>query len=309
MEKIAKYSTWYDKDGKPHSYGMRPGSGPYGTPPPEGYVGSGKWNDPITEGQTKEDYDKDRRRKDRRKKIKESIGNLGQAFQGVGQAVMGRSTPKPKAKAKAVSPAAQMGAKAKEHMKALKPGLKKESSLRDRFIKEAAPSFAQGAMRRGKQWMPFVLASVAAGALLQGVQIFIDKLVDVIEEHGHKAKSKDYYKKMLDAHPSLTKQDPRTVAKYWDSLYHFAPSMAEDPLAAGAYIRQSLDRGLEDLGGPSPDIVQNLTGIDAALTKTKEIKKPGKKFMDVTQLYPAKEVGLELVKEDIKNNPNDWGIN
>jgi len=84
--------------------------------------------------------------------------------------------------------------------------------------------------------------------------------------------------------------------------------MAQDPLAAGAYIRQSIDRGLEDLGGPSPDIVANLTGIDASLTKTKELKKPGKRFLDLTQVLPAKEVGLELVKEDMKKNPGNWGI-
>ena len=43
------------------------------------------------------------------------------------------------------------------------------------------------------------------------------KLISKIEEHGHKAKSKEYYQKMLEAHPSLTKEDPSVVAKYWAS--------------------------------------------------------------------------------------------
>ncbi len=194
--------------------------------------------------------------------------------------------------------------------KGISTPIKKKAAYNAQEILKVAsmPSMMSRATGKGKQWLPFILASVAAGTALQGVQIMIDKIIDYVEEHGHKAKSKDYYKKMLDAHPTLKKQDPKTIAKYWDSLYHFAPSMAQDPLAAGAYIRQSLERGLEDVGGPSPDIVSNLTNIDASLTKTKEIKKPGKRFLDLTTAFPAKEVGLELVKQDIKEDPNAWGL-
>ena len=69
--------------------------------------------------------------------------------------------------------------------------------------------------------------------------------------------------KMLDGHPELKKADPEQVAKYWESLYHFAPYMAQDPLAAGAYIRQSLARGYaEEFGGPPPDTFATLSNIN-----------------------------------------------
>ena len=77
-----------------------------------------------------------------------------------------------------------------------------------------------------------------------------------------KHQSAEYYEKMLEAHPKLKKEDPEVVAKYWASLYHFSPFMAQDPLSAGAYIRQSLDRGLEDLGGPGHDTVNVLADIN-----------------------------------------------
>ena len=193
----------------------------------------------------------------------------------------------------------------------------KTSSFKKRFITAYMNEFEKnafaapkvpGAASTIKGWLPFIAASVMAGSLLQGMQAFIDKLISKIEEHGHKAKSKEYYQKMLEAHPSLTKEDPSVVAKYWDSLFHFAPGMAQDPLASGAYIRQSLDRGLEDVGGPSADIVKNLTDIDGSLTRTKKERMPGTKIVDVAGIYPGKEISSILLKEDVKRNPEGYGI-
>lgn len=113
------------------------------------------------------------------------------------------------------------------------------------------------------------LLAVAAGT-------FADEIVDWLKENNLKGKSKDYYQAMLDAHPQLKKEDPKLVAKYWASLFHFAPYMAQDPLAAGAYIRQTL-RQLpnEEFGGPTVDTYSTLANINKAIADVKLKKTRG----------------------------------
>lgn len=101
--------------------------------------------------------------------------------------------------------------------------------------------------------------------------LFVDKMLDSMQEKGVKAKSKEYYIKMLEHHPQLEKEDPVVVGRYWASLMHFAPYMAQDPMAAGAYIRQSIQRGYqEEFGGPPPDTFATLADINK---KVKENRK------------------------------------
>lgn len=100
-----------------------------------------------------------------------------------------------------------------------------------------------------------------AALLLTGK--FIDDMIDSLKERSVKAQSPAYYAKMLEAHPELKKEDPKLVARYWASLYHFAPYMAQDALAAGSFIRQSLARGLPaEFGGPAPDTYLTLADIN-----------------------------------------------
>jgi hypothetical protein len=189
----------------------------------------------------------------------------------------------------------------------------KKASFKQRFISKYMEEFKKeaqvgGMMGKAQGWLPYIAASIVAGSVLQSVQAFIDKVIDKIEEHGHKAKGKDYFEKMLKAHPTLTKEDPDVVAKYWESLYHFAPSMGQDPLAAGAYIRQSIDKGLEEVGGPSADMVKNLTDIDSSHARTMKERKPSTKFIDVASAHPGTDVASILMKQDVQNNPQFWGI-
>ena len=84
--------------------------------------------------------------------------------------------------------------------------------------------------------------------------------------------------------------------------------MSKDPLAAGAYIRQSLDRGLEELGGPSPDIVKNLSDIESqqqAAASRKNIFAPK---VDVEQANPLRTITQELVRDDMRMNPEFYGL-
>jgi len=121
---------------------------------------------------------------------------------------------------------------------------------------------------------PSFWKNVQNALLFTGMAVFLDKLLGALADLSVRRKSPKYYKKMLDSHPMLKKEDPKVVAKYWASLYHFAPTMAQDPMAAGAFIRQSIMRGVHDeFGGPPPDTYETLSSVE---DKLKFKKDPGK---------------------------------
>jgi len=105
-----------------------------------------------------------------------------------------------------------------------------------------------------------VLGTIGAVGIIYGLTEATESIVQYLKERRAEVKSKEYYTKMLEAHPQLQKQDPKKVALYWESLQHFSPIVAQDPLTAGAYISQSLQRQYE-FGGPPPDTIGTLTQI------------------------------------------------
>ncbi|MCK5613644.1 hypothetical protein KAR91_67890 [Candidatus Pacearchaeota archaeon] len=110
--------------------------------------------------------------------------------------------------------------------------------------------------------------NVFSAAAVVGMAKFLDVMLDYLSKKKVKRQNPEFYAKMLSAHPELKKEDPKLVARYWASLYHFAPYMAQDALASGAFIRQSIARGLpSEFGGPAPDTYLTLTDIENKLTK------------------------------------------
>jgi len=128
-----------------------------------------------------------------------------------------------------------------------------------------------------------------AGKMLTGAAIFlmssaigkfVDDMFEYFEERSELKKKPEYYKKMLESHPELLDANPDEVSKLWSSLYHHSPVMAQDPIASGAFIRQSLARGfMEEYGGPSPDTYKTLTGIRKDVADAKD-KASSSKFKD-----------------------------
>lgn len=107
-------------------------------------------------------------------------------------------------------------------------------------------------------------AAIAIGLI--GATKIIDLIIEKITAMGAKAESKEYFMKMMEAHPTLANVDPELLAKYWASLYHFAPDMAKDPLAAGAYIKQSIMKlSHEQFGGPPPETFSTLANIQKSM--------------------------------------------
>ncbi len=132
-----------------------------------------------------------------------------------------------------------------------------------KLMAQPKPKFMEAFKSRG-------LPIVAAGATLMTLFFAADQIIDYLEKKGKAVKSKEYFQAMLKAHPQLQSKDPKIVAQYWESLYHFNPAMAEDPLASGAWITQATRSlsGLE-LGGPAPDSYATLTQIAKQMKESK----------------------------------------
>ncbi|HEC63838.1 hypothetical protein LCGC14_1478360 [marine sediment metagenome] len=132
-------------------------------------------------------------------------------------------------------------------------------------------------------------AGLAVSIIGSTVAAFADTMLEWFKENKSKSKGKEYYIEMLKAHPSLKKEDPKVVAQYWASLFHFAPHMAADPLSAGAFIRQSIARGFpEQFGGPPIDTYSALTGINKSIADIKESKR---RFSEIATSAASKVVG------------------
>lgn len=127
------------------------------------------------------------------------------------------------------------------------------------------------------------------------VPLIIDRIIGAVDKLGVKAKSKKYYLKMLEAHPELKEKDPELVAKYWASLFHFSPFMAEDPLASGAFILQSINRVLPEQGGPPPDTFATLAGINSDMADSRS---GGIKLLPMQVQETMKHVNKSLLGYD-----------
>lgn len=137
------------------------------------------------------------------------------------------------------------------------------------LLKGQVPEFIKGVTSQ----VPKGTMLLAYGLTTGLIGVFVEKLLDKFSEMGLKAKSPAYYKKMLKAHPELLKENPKVVSEYWRSLYHFAPHMARDPIAAGAFIRQSILKGVrEEFGGPPPDTYATLARVEDSLSGKSKYK-------------------------------------
>ena len=102
------------------------------------------------------------------------------------------------------------------------------------------------------------LGLMALAAPMFGLsQYYIGKKLDDHEQAKLQLEKEPSFKNMINMHPGLRNEDQILVKKYYDSLWHFAPTIAQEPLAAGAYIRQAMQ--LEDAhGGPTYSMVKDL---------------------------------------------------
>ncbi len=108
-----------------------------------------------------------------------------------------------------------------------------------------------------------LLASTGLGLAAAGAKIGVKAL----EEHNIESKKDELFRDVLKLHPDLTTNKDRAKL-YFEALIHFSPTVATNPLTAGAYIRQALQYD-HVAGGPLPTTVNELTQIQKQVMEAK----------------------------------------
>jgi hypothetical protein len=88
-------------------------------------------------------------------------------------------------------------------------------------------------------------AGAAVGGVTMGGEAALGGLRKLIGMGIDKWKKPMEYKAMLEAHPELQQQDAAKVQALYNSLRHMSPHMAKDPVIAGSFVRNLLERGNE----------------------------------------------------------------
>lgn len=141
------------------------------------------------------------------------------------------------------------------------------------FSKHAgAREFFKGIFEHGKTVAkdPFFQASAALpviGAAVGGIGSAVSSMADA------RAKSKSY-QEMLDLHPRMQKYDPKMVSRVFSSIHRLNPTVAKDPLLAGAFVDRVMEtHGHYEGGGNmalaevAKDLAQLRSGISQATSR------------------------------------------
>ena len=135
----------------------------------------------------------------------------------------------------------------------------KQAARRKEFMTKLAKSFDIG--------NAMAVVGIIGAAVM--VNQFVNRMIAYAENRSLQAEKPGYYKKLLEKNPQLLDEDPEEVMDLWDTLYRTAPSLAQDPIAAGGFLAQNLRSGTRrDLGGPPIDTYSTLTGIQEKMTKS-----------------------------------------
>ena len=123
-----------------------------------------------------------------------------------------------------------------------------------------------------KQLAPFAAkgALIAGGAI--GTEMLAEGTIDWWRERKKEKERGPLFQTIIDKHPELKEYPYAKVLQYFDTLYAFSPSLAKDPLAAGAFIRQAIR--MDEFGGPSHETIKNLATIEKSQSEIDEKGKP-----------------------------------
>lgn len=130
-----------------------------------------------------------------------------------------------------------------------------ENKIRQDYIKKTAAAFGDFSVGSALKAVSLIGAAVV-------INQFVRKMLEYAERKQLKAMQPEYFEKMLKKNPSLLREDPEEVLDLFDTLYHSAPHLAQDPIAAGGFISQNIQaRVIPEFGGPSIDTYKTLSEI------------------------------------------------
>jgi hypothetical protein len=113
-------------------------------------------------------------------------------------------------------------------------------------------------------------ALIAAGAL--GTEMIAEGVIDWWRERRKDKERGPLFEGIIEKHPELKEYPYAKVLMYFDTLFAFSPSLARDPLAAGAFIRQAIR--MDEFGGPGHETIKNLATIEKSQAEIAEKGKP-----------------------------------
>ncbi len=156
--------------------------------------------------------------------------------------------------------------------------LKKEAGIFGKA--KAAYSGAKTWLKTDTAARNALLTGIAVPTAMAGANILgkgVDQLQDILEGPD---KERDF-QAILEIRPELKNEDPLLVRKYFDSLHKFAPAIASDPLAGGAYLYQVMK--FEGAGGPPYSTIESLVKTQKTYRDTNPLR---------TQRYGETLVGI-----------------
>jgi hypothetical protein len=174
-------------------------------------------------------------------------------------------------------------------------GIKKESNWLGNLLEAFKGGFAQQALFPGPPLsMSHTLARgagmVAPMAILgTGLALGregIGKGIGAVREHFSNVKN---YKKMLDANPTLHKEEADKVKLLYNSFRSLAPSLAKDPLVVGSFIRDHIKLAPDEGVSVGINTAKLLTEAERAISGNKRDS-----FMNSVSLSPLSGLGRPL---------------
>jgi hypothetical protein len=145
----------------------------------------------------------------------------------------------------------------------------KMAAFKEELLKSAAgASFLTTLANSVKTQLPTAIG-MSAGMGLAGLVFAGMKAIEgEYEKFRLDASKVPLYQEMIALHPELARneKDEEITKRYYEALWHFSPNIAQNPMTAGSYIKQSLS--MHHLyQGPLPEMVEKATSIQKNITQ------------------------------------------
>lgn len=169
-------------------------------------------------------------------------------------------------------------------------GKVKDTSIASRFHTEATRAAQKGKGSDGMSLPKMVGVIVAA----IGINQFAKNMVEYAKEKNIEYKKPEFFVKMIQKNPQLMEEDPEEVMDLWNSLYHNSYHLAQDPIAAGGFIRQTINsKARQDLGGPPIDTYSTLNNIESSATSSRKDRLDSAGFNLTDKLIAGLSIGAQ----------------
>ena len=161
----------------------------------------------------------------------------------------------------------------------------KMAAFKEELLKSAAGQSFLSTLSKSVETQLPTAVGMAAGMGLAGLVFAGMKAIEGrYEKFKLDASKEPLYQEMISLHPELAKseKDEEMAKRYYEALWHFSPNMAQNPMTAGSYIKQSLS--MHHLyQGPLPEMVEKATSIQKNIAQgmpdQKEFSTPFSAFM------------------------------